>query len=83
MTKIYQVYTNLRLEILEIECSRVTDNFYWAMDNRRNALNTNYMRSFLSKEDAVNYLKVCLKAKINSVKSTLEYYEKELTLYES
>lgn len=83
MTKIYQVYTNLNLEIIEIECSRITDNSYWTMNNRRNALDTNYVKSFLNKEDAINYLKGTLNAKIYSVNSTLEYYENELTKFQS
>ena len=83
MTKIYQVYTNLNLEIIEIECSRITDNSYWTMNNRRNALDTNYAKSFLSKEDAVNYLKGKLNEKIYYCKSILEHYENELTKFQS
>lgn len=83
MTKIYQVYTNLSLEITEIECSRITDNSYWTMNNRRNSLDTNYAKSFLNKEDAVNYLKGKLNSKIYSIKSTLEYYENQFKKFQS
>jgi hypothetical protein len=83
MTKIYQVYTNLSLKIIEVECSRITDNSYWTMNNRRNSLDTNYVKSFLNKEDAVNYLKGKLNAKIYSCKSILEHYENELTKFQS
>jgi hypothetical protein len=83
MTKIYQVYTNLSLEIKEVECLRITDNSYWTMNNRRNHLDTNYLKSFLNKEDAISYLRGKLNAKIYSLKSTCEYYENELSKFKS
>lgn len=83
MTKIYQVYRNLNLKIKEIECSRITDYSYWTMNNRRNTLDTDYAKSFLNKEDAINYLKGMLSSKINSCKSNLEHYENELIKFQS
>jgi hypothetical protein len=83
MIKIYQVYTNLNLEIREIECSRITDNSYWTMNNRRNSLDTNFVKSFFNKEDAINFLRQKLESKINSSKSIVQYYENELIKFKS
>jgi len=83
MEKIYQVYENLLLDINEVECSRVTDNSYWTLNNMRYALDTNYCKSFKSKDDAVRYLKGKINSKINSVKSTLNYYEEKLEEFKS
>lgn len=83
-TKIYQVYKNLNLNIVEIECVRTTEDSYWIREKgMRSALNTNYVKSFDNKEDAVNYLKHLLTSKIRSLESTVEYYQKELTKFNS
>lgn len=79
--KIYQVCENLRLEIIEVECLKITENSYWTMNNTRNSLHTNYVKSFLSKEDAIKFLEGKLKAKISSLKSTVDYYEEQLGLF--
>lgn len=80
---IYQVYTNLQLIINEVECSRINENYYWTLNNRRNALNTNYVRSFTDKKDAILYLSSLLMSKINHLEHSVTYYKEQVEKFNS
>lgn len=80
--KIYQVRKNYNIAILEIECIKATESSYWDSFGR-NALETNYVKSFFNKEDAVKYLKYRLESKISSIKGTLEHYEEQLVEFKN
>lgn len=81
---IYQVYTNLTLDIREVEYLKKTDSFYWN-EFGRESLDTKYVKSFDKREDAINYLRYKLESAIRNAQSTAEYYKREIdkfnTLY--
>lgn len=80
--KIYQVATNLNLDITEVEYIKKTESFYWKDEKSRDALDTNWRKSFDTKEDAVNYLGHLLKSKITSTQNTLDYYKIQESKFE-
>lgn len=82
MIKIYQVTKNYNTEIIEVDCIRVTDSSYWNSIGR-NALETNYVKSFLDKKEAIEYLKHRLESKINSIAGNLKYYKDKLIEFEN
>lgn len=76
--KIYQVATNMECGIYEIEYIRKTDTYFWTSEKNREMLNTKYSKSFETKEEAIYYLKYLIRSKIDTMKSSLEYYENKL-----
>ena len=78
MIKIYQVFTNKNLNIREIECSKATEKSYWTMSGQRNALNTNYVRSFFDMPSAVSYLESLLNKEIKHGEWLVKHYNEQL-----
>lgn len=76
--KIYQVRTNMNLEILETSYVKKSLSFYWINETNREALNTNWVKSFDTKEEAVRYLKYLLLRQISNTESVLRYYNEQL-----
>lgn len=77
--KIYQVYTNLSLDIREVNYIRKTESTYWVEGERySHRLDTDYVKSFDTKEEAIDYLKNLLESKLMSIKSTFDYYNEQL-----
>jgi len=76
--KIYQVRTDMNLEILETSYVKKSLSFYWINEINREALNTNWVKSFDTKEEAVRYLKYLLLRQISNTESVLSYYNEQL-----
>jgi hypothetical protein len=79
--KIYQVAKNKNLDIREIEYIKKSEIFYWTTPKNREALNTNWVASFDTKEEAVNYLKYLIKKEISLAESTIKYYNEQLEIF--
>ena len=78
--KIYQVAKNKNLDIREIEYIKKSEIYYWTSAKNREALNTNWVASFNTKEEAVNHLKYLIEREIRLAKSTIKYYDEQLVL---
>ena len=84
MEKIYQVANNLHtLHIKPIEIIKKSDSFYWTSKKDRNALNSNYHKSFDDIESARKYMKSIIEQNIMLAKSTIKYYEEKLVEFEN
>jgi hypothetical protein len=78
--KIYQINTNLNnLVPIEVEIERKTKSHYWINGNdSRIALNTNFVMSFDTKEEALIKIMSLLELHINSAKSSYIRYTEML-----
>lgn len=79
--KLFQVLTNLSSPIHEVQYIKKSDTFYWTSENRKDALNTKYYKSFDTKEDAVRYMQSLLKSTILDLESSLKYYTEQLNKF--
>lgn len=77
---LYRVNTNLNsITINEVAYTKKTDSFFWVLNSKyREAINTNWVQSFDTKEEAVSYLESKIKNEIHRFKNTVEHYEKRL-----
>lgn len=78
MNKLYKALKNLRLEIEEIDYTKKTDHFYWDVLGRRNAKQTDYYKTFDTKDAAVIFLKNRIESKIYTLQGLVEHYKKDL-----
>lgn len=79
--KIYQIYKNLHLDIIEIDCSKISKKCYWDLNGNRYSFDTNYTQSFKSREDAELNLEHKIKSKISAIEEQLQFYKDELNLF--
>lgn len=85
---LYQVPSNFyQLKIIEQPYIKKTESFYWKTDKIRDALNTNYIKSFDKKEDAIECMRCIIERNISLAESSLKYanamMEKFLNTYSS
>jgi hypothetical protein len=78
--KVYEVSKNLYdLSVREHEIESKTPNFYKIVGrNSKDAFETNYSKTFFSKEEAVNYLEFLIARQISSAQSALVNAENKL-----
>lgn len=78
--KLYVVRKNLSSNTPdEIEIKSRTDKFYTRVGSTyKDAFETNYVKAFDDKKEAVDYLESLIKSKISQAKSTLDHYQKQL-----
>lgn len=76
---LYQVNTNLNSDIREVEYFKKTESYYWLRENgSRDALNTNYCKSFDTKQEAIDYYISCLKSNLAYAEGILKYNQEKL-----
>lgn len=82
--KLYQVSTNSQLDIYEVEYIRKTESYYWTSGTKmKDALNTNYRKSFDTKEEAIAYLQSILEEQIRRAKWVLDNANEQLIKFKS
>jgi len=79
---LYQVNNNLNeLTPIEVKYIRKTDSFYWTRKDWRCAINTNYYKSFETKEEAVAHLQYLIENKTRQSQSSLDYYNEKMAKF--
>ncbi len=77
--KIYQVPKNLyTLKPIEINVVRKTDTYFWNENGNREKLNTKYVMSFDTKEQALTQIMSIIGLNLCHAKSMVEHYNKQL-----
>jgi hypothetical protein len=81
---LYRVNTNLNgLEIHEVEYTRKSDTFFWKNDGCREAINSNWVQSFETKQEAINYLQYKIEKQISHGESIVKHYTEQLNKFKS
>ena len=80
--KIYQVPKNLHtLKPIEVNIVKKTDTYYWDENGNRHVLNTTYVSSFDSKEDALKEISFLISMNLKHAKSMIEHYKNQLQYF--